>query len=122
MAKILIVDDDYAYAEFAQMLLQAEGHETTICQSGSAAIEAAKAQKPDLIVTDIGLPDISGFEIIKKLEESDETKGTPFIVCSMSHSPTDPASKRTVEPRDFFPKPVESGKFLARIREVLSSR
>jgi two-component system cell cycle response regulator DivK len=120
MAKILIVDDDYSYAEFAQMLLQGEGHETTICQNGNSAIETAKSEKPDLIVTDIGLPDISGFEIIKQLENTDETKGTPFIVCSMSHGATDPKSDRRVEEKNFFPKPLDSGKFLERIREVLA--
>ena len=47
---ILIVDDDYSYAEYAQMLLQGAGHDAIICQNGKSGVEAAESEKPDLIV------------------------------------------------------------------------
>ena len=63
MLRILIVDDHPDTAEAISMLLAAIGHETTIACTGRAGLDAVKTFPPDLVILDIGLPDISGYEV-----------------------------------------------------------
>ncbi len=79
MTKILLIDDEEAYLENLNTLLEEEGFETVTASNGMDGIDAAKTSQPDLIVCDIMLPDISGYVILEELRKRKSTKLIPFI-------------------------------------------
>lgn len=67
MLRILIVDDHPDTADVVGMLLEALGHETTLARTGLAALEAVERFRPDLVILDIGLPDLSGYDVARAI-------------------------------------------------------
>lgn len=82
MAKILLIDDDEALIAVFSTALQKDGFETAVAPDGNTGIAKAKSEKPDLILLDQVLPDISGNEVLKKLKEDEDTKNIPIIILS----------------------------------------
>ena len=68
--KILVVDDNAASAQTMAMLLQMVGHNVVVAETGSAALEECARFDPDVVLLDIGLPDINGHEVAKRIRES----------------------------------------------------
>jgi DNA-binding response OmpR family regulator len=80
MKKILFVEDESALQKTFGEILKQEGYEMISALDGEIGLRLAKTKKPDLILLDLILPKIHGFEVLKKLKEDDETKGIPVIV------------------------------------------
>jgi len=78
--RILIVDDNRDAAEMLAMLLQFGGHETHTAHDGVEAVEAAMRLQPDVILLDIGLPRLNGYEAARKIREQHTDKGRPLLV------------------------------------------
>ena len=79
MPKILIVDDIVLNIQVAAGVLQEYNYEILTATGGEQAIKIIKAKKPDLILLDIMMPDIDGFDVIKSIKESSETSDIPVI-------------------------------------------
>jgi len=82
--KVLVVDDNPTFLQLAQMSLENEYTVITACD-GKEGVETAKTQKPDVILMDVMMPNISGLEMLRILLSDDETKNIPVIVCTASH-------------------------------------
>lgn len=80
MAKILLVEDDNNLREIFQMRLQAEGYTTVVAADGEEGLVVAMKEKPDLIIADIMMPKLSGFEMIESLRASPELKDTKVVM------------------------------------------
>lgn len=80
MAKILLVEDDDNLREIFEMRLQAEGYETVTARDGEDALVTAMKEKPDLIVADVMMPKLSGFEMLETLRAAPEMKGTKVVM------------------------------------------
>lgn len=80
MAKILLVEDDVNLREIFDMRLQAEGYETVTAGDGEEALTVALAEKPDLIIADVMMPKLSGFEMIESLRSAPEMSNTKVIM------------------------------------------
>ncbi|HET9173813.1 MAG TPA: response regulator [Candidatus Saccharimonadales bacterium] len=80
MAKILLVEDDNNLREIYEARLQAEGYQIVAANDGEAALVIAKSEKPDLIISDVMMPKISGFEMLDILRNTDELKATKVIM------------------------------------------
>jgi two-component system, chemotaxis family, CheB/CheR fusion protein len=78
--RILIVDDNRDAAGMLAMLLQFSGHETHMAHDGVEAVEATTTLQPDVILLDIGLPRMSGYEAARKIREQQEQRGRPLLV------------------------------------------
>jgi CheY-like chemotaxis protein len=78
--RILIVDDNRDAAGMLAMLLQFRGHETHVVHDGAEAVEAATTLQPDVILLDIGLPRLNGYEAARKIREQQEQPGRPLLV------------------------------------------
>ena len=78
MATIFIVDDDQAIGEMLSLVLENEGFQTVTCLDGLRAVEMFPIVKPDLILLDVMLPEMSGFDVLKKLRQNKIT--TPIIM------------------------------------------
>ncbi len=80
MAKILIVEDDPDLMELTQTILQTAGHLVMTASNGKTALDWLSSSKPDLIILDVGLPDMSGIEVCKNIKTEHNTRRIPVII------------------------------------------
>jgi len=82
MAKIMIVEDDPTLRDIYTTRFKAEGYEVAIASDGEAALTVAVKERPDLILLDIMMPKISGFDVLDILRDTEETRDTKIIIMS----------------------------------------
>ena len=86
MARILIIEDNATIGRLWKLQLERAGHEVTIATTGPKALELVGSITPDIMLTDIMLPGMSGFEVLEKLGEREATRDIPAIILSASSS------------------------------------
>lgn len=121
--RILLVDDEPAVLEVFSQLLQSQGYAVATADTGAAALAAASDQRPDLIILDIALPDLSGIEVCR-LIKSDPALTDTFIVV-LSGAATGPAATikgLATGADDYISKSVHPSEILARIRTIVRLR
>ncbi len=89
MKTVLHAEDDKLYADIIRKALEADGFFVVTVGSGEDALTAAQAKAPDLILLDIGLPRMDGFEVLEKLKADEKTRGVPVIMLSRLSSKED---------------------------------
>lgn len=114
--RILIVDDEPNILGTVAPLLRARGYEVFSAMNGRAALEAVERDKPDLIVLDLGLPDIDGVEVCRQVRQ---TLGVPILVLSARGAEGDKVSALDAGADDYVTKPFGAEELLARIRATL---
>lgn len=114
MAHILIVEDEQRIASFVSKGLQAEGHRTTVAPDGLTGLDHALSGLVDLMVLDIGLPDIDGFEVLDQLRS--QGSRLPVIVLTARDSVGDTVSALEGGADDYMAKPFRFAELLARVR------
>ena len=92
--RILVVDDSRDACTVMSMLLELYGYEVHTAQTGQAALEAARACRPDVVLLDIGLPDLSGHEVCRQMRACDELRSVTIIALSGRGEPEDRARSR----------------------------
>jgi CheY-like chemotaxis protein len=80
--KILIIEDHSDARRVLSMILSYAGHDTSEAENGSEGIRKTLAEAPDLILMDVSLPDVSGFELARTIKENPETTKIPIVACS----------------------------------------
>lgn len=115
-ARILLVDDEIAIQRSLGPLLRTHGYEVEMALAGSSAIRLAAEHAPDLIVLDLGLPDLDGTEVCRRIRE---TSKVPIIVLSARTGETDKVRALDLGADDFVTKPFGPEELLARIRVAL---
>jgi DNA-binding response OmpR family regulator len=114
VARILIVEDEERIASFVAKGLRAEGHVTTVTGDGREGLDHALSGDHDLVVLDIGLPGIDGFELLDRLRS--QGSRVPVIVLTARDSVTDTVSALEGGADDYMPKPFRFAELLARVR------
>ncbi len=117
--KILVVDDEIYIVHILDFSLGMEGYEVLTALDGEQALEKAKAEKPDLIVLDIMMPKLDGYETCKRLKADDETKQIPVILLSAKGRNVDQKIGFEVGADDYITKPFSPRKLVERINSVL---
>ena len=117
--KILIVEDEEDLVELLRYNLQRESYKVETATSGSCAINKAKEIIPDLILLDLMLPDIDGFEVCRTLKNSPKTCYIPIIMVTAKTEEADIVSGLEVGAYDYITKPFSPKILIARIRAVL---
>lgn len=116
---ILIVDDEPQIQRFLGHALMAAGYETRLAASGHAALASIAAQEPDLMILDLGLPDMNGKEVIERLRLRSDL---PVIVLSAHDQEMERIMALDLGADDFVAKPFGIGELLARLRVCLRPR
>jgi len=114
--KILIIDDEEAIRRFLRVTLAAQGYTVLEAASGNDGLSIAAAQKPDVIILDLGLPDIDGVMVTRMLREWTRI---PIIILSVRGSEKDKIAALDAGADDYLTKPFGAGELLARIRAAL---
>lgn len=117
--QLLLVEDDLPLASGLKQALQKLGYAVNHVASGNAALHAVKVERPDIVILDIGLPDIDGIAVLKKLRVSDKT--LPVLLLTARDSVDDKVAGLDSGADDYLAKPFEMTELLARLR-VLERR
>jgi PAS domain S-box-containing protein len=121
-SNILIVDDEPAGVRFLSSVLKNEGYTVRIALNGHAALATLTTKLPDLILLDITMPDMSGFEVCQRLKASEQYKEIPVIFLSGLEKTVDKVKGFQVGGLDYITKPFAPEEVLARVKTHLSLR
>lgn len=113
MRTVLVVDDEPQLLRALQVNLHAEGYTVLTALDGAAALQHAENSRPDIIVLDLGLPDINGVDVITRIRRSSTT---PIIVLSARHGSVDKVRALDAGADDYVTKPFGLDELLARLR------
>jgi len=113
--KILVVDDNPVVRKLATTLLAKKNYDVTACESGRQGIEKAKTLSPHVILLDVMMPEIDGYEVCRKLQLDDITKDIPIIMVSSKTESIDKIKGLEHGAADYVTKPFDRGELLARV-------
>jgi len=117
--KVLVVDDEIYIVHILDFSLGMEGYEVLTALDGEQAFEKAKAERPDLIVLDIMMPKLDGYETCKMLKADEATKNIPVILLSAKGRNVDQKVGFEVGADDYITKPFSPRKLVERINAIL---
>jgi len=117
--RILVVDDEIYIVHILDFSLGMEGYEVITALDGEQALEKARAEKPDLIVLDIMMPKLDGYETCKILKAETDTKDIPVILLSAKGRNVDQKIGFEVGADDYITKPFSPRKLVERINAIL---
>ena len=120
--KILVVDDLLENLRLLANLLRTEGYDIRQAPDGTMALSNVPRFEPDLILLDIMMPDIDGYEVCKQLKASEQSKDIPIIFLSALDLTFDKVKAFEVGAADFIPKPFHPAEVLARVKNQLKVR
>lgn len=118
MARILVVEDEQDLGSLLEYNLKAEGYETEVVHTGAAAIARYRALKPDLVLLDLMLPDISGNEVARLLREGDNRR-VPIIMVTARGEEVDRIKGLELGADDYIVKPFSVKELMLRVKNVL---
>jgi len=119
MPKILLVEDNEMNRDMLSRRLEKRGYTVVLAVDGAAGIAQAKAEKPDLILMDMSLPVIDGWEATKQIRADAEIAATPIIALTAHAMSSDREKCLNAGCDDFDTKPVELPRLLSKIEELL---
>ena len=119
---VLIVEDNAFNLKLLDDLLRAAGYNTLRATDGEQALRVARQFRPDVILMDIGLPDISGIDVTREIRASDELKDIPVIAVTAYAAPEDEAVIRRAGCDDYIAKPISAPVFLRTVRRHANFR
>lgn len=111
--KILIVDDERAIRRFLHAALTSHGYQVIEAETGQSALSSVAEQRPDLVILDLGLPDMDGTDVTRKLREWSQV---PVIILSVRDQENDKIAALDAGADDYLTKPFGVGELMARIR------
>ena len=119
MAKILLVEDNELNRDMLKRRLERRGHEVSIAVDGAEGVEKATGERPDIILMDLNLPVLDGWEATRKIKANEETSGIPIIALTVHAMAGD--QKKAIEAGcdDYDTKPVELPRLLEKIGALL---
>lgn len=116
---ILIVDDEQPIIELIRYNLQKEGFTVFAAENGAKALDLARTEKPDLIILDLMLPDMGGFDVCRVLRNDTDTAHIPIIMATAKSSDSDIVSGLELGADDYITKPFSPKVLVARVKGVL---
>src|SRR5215831_14716246 len=114
--RVLVVDDENSIRRYLRAALSAQGFTIYEAANGQEAVNAAVANRPDLIILDLGLPDFDGIEVTRRMREWSQT---PIIILSVHEAENDKIAALDAGADDYLTKPFGTGELLARMRVAL---
>jgi len=118
-AKILVVDDELESLKLIGLMLQRRGYEISAARSGQQALEKAVTENPDLVILDVMMPDMDGFEVCRRLRADPATADLPIIIFTAKTMVDDKVTGFQAGADDYLTKPVHPEELASRIEAVL---
>ena len=121
MARILVAEDEAYILKMLDFRLKSLGHEVIGAVDGGEALEFASREKPDLILLDIMMPVMDGFQVLQKLKSQEATKNIPVIILTARGQEKDVVTGFGAGAADYITKPFSFAELTARVNRVLAS-
>lgn len=118
MAKVLIVDDTMSELELIEKFLDENGYTVIRATDAKSALTKASEQKPDVVVTDVVMPGMSGFELCRSLKNNPDTKNVPIIILSSKNQELDRLWAMKQGADVYLTKPVTSEQLIRAVKSV----
>ena len=118
-SRILVVDDDVALAEMIGIVLQSEGYDVFFCADGSAALAQFQEHNPDLVLLDVMLPGMDGFDVCRAIRRVSDA---PIVMLTARSDTSDVVTGLEAGADDYVPKPFKPKELVARVRARLRGR
>jgi twitching motility two-component system response regulator PilH len=119
MASILVVDDSPTEIHVFKTMLEKNGFEVSTAQSGEEGVARAKQVKPDLILMDVVMPGLNGFQATRQLGNDAETASIPVIIVTTKDQETDKVWAMRQGAKDYIVKPAKEADLMGRIKAIL---
>ena len=116
--KILVVDDSPTDRQFMLETLAKKGYQVVTAENGEDAITKAKTELPDLILMDVVMPGLNGYQATRQITRDDATKHIPVIMCTSKGADTDRIWGMRQGANDYLIKPIDAGQLLAKIAQI----
>jgi len=120
MKKILIVDDKLEVVELIAATLKGEGYRLITASEGREALEKIGTEKPDLVLLDVIMPEMDGFEVLIKAKKDPKTKGIPIIMLSAEGQKSDKDKGIELGAEDYIIKPFSPSHLLIKIEKIMA--
>ncbi len=121
MTRILIVDDSPTEVHVLKTMLEKNGFETMTASSGEDGVNLAKQEKPDLILMDVVMPGMNGFQATRKISKEPETSTIPIIIVTTKDQETDRVWGMRQGAKDYVTKPAQESELINKIKQALAS-
>jgi two-component system cell cycle response regulator DivK len=119
LAKILIVEDNALNVKLFCDLLAAHGHDARPVTDGRYALDKAREFEPDLVITDIQLPHVTGLDLIRMIRDDQQLKDVPIMAVTAYAAAPDEERIRSAGAQAYVSKPISVAKFVAQVNELL---
>jgi len=119
-ARILIVDDDARNVRVLEAMLHADGHATLTAGSGQHALQVATSEIPDMILLDVMMPDMNGFEVVEKLKGHAATQDIPIVMITALDDRESRLYALQAGADEFISKPVDRAELQVRVKSILA--
>lgn len=120
--KVLVVDDSRTVVHSLRTVLEQDGYYVMEAHDGMEAIELAKAHQPDLILMDVIMPGLNGFQATRKIRKDPATHNIPIIIISATEQPTEQFWLTKLGANDFLGKPIIRGELFTKVESQLYPR
>lgn len=121
MARILIVDDSPTEIHVLKTMLEKHGFQISSAESAEEGIEVTKNTRPDLVLMDVVMPGMNGFQATRELSRNESTAGIPVIIVTTKDQETDRVWGMRQGAKDYLTKPVSESELVNKINAVLSN-
>ena len=118
--RILVVEDEESLLKLESILLSSKGYSVTGVMDGKAALEEVRTNRPDLVILDVMLPEIDGFEVCRQIKENPELRHIPVLILTAKKNSQDMARGQQVGCDAYITKPFKSAKVLDMVQELLN--
>lgn len=118
-SKILVVEDEEELRRFIRRFLELEGFLVLEASNGKRALEVVHQEPPDLVVTDLMMPEMDGVELYRTMKDKEETRAIPIIVLTVKDSFDDIRYAYLIGVDEYITKPFDPAHLVKRIREIL---
>jgi twitching motility two-component system response regulator PilH len=124
--KILVVDDEQDAVDFVSEVLEGEGYQVVTAPDGSKGLASMRSEKPDLVILDVQMPEMDGFEVFQEMKKDDALKAIPVVMLTgirekvgMGFSADEMKDFMGEKPYDYIEKPIDPGKLRESVKKIL---
>ncbi|MFI4972933.1 MAG: response regulator transcription factor [Caulobacterales bacterium] len=115
---IVVAEDDAAIRELLTIRLEQAGHLVTAARDGHEALAAIRAQRPDCVILDVGMPGLDGFGVLRELQADPTLRDIPALVLTANDAFDDVRKATSLGAKDYMTKPFDAARLLSRIARL----
>jgi len=120
MAHILIIDDSPTDTNLVKGMLEQQGYQTSEASNGEEGIQKVKETQPNLVIMDVVMPGLNGFQATRKITKNPDTSSIPVLIVSSKNMESDRAWGLMQGAKDFLVKPIKQDELLTTVKKLLA--